>query len=670
MAQSLTHQLTVELRPDSGEMLVEDTITASEAVPRFEFVLNAGLEVEALDARLETLDRSSDGLRVAYRATPERDSATLTLRYQGRPQFAGVQTHGGMPQGELARNGVYLDAGSAWYPLFDATVGGMDLDVSVPDGWQSISVGARSERSGGQRWTTALPHDSLYLIAGPYQRFARKHGDIDLSVWLLGDDVALAERYLAVMGDYIDHYSRLIGPYPYRKFAVVENRYQTGFGMPSFTLLGSRVMRLPFIPFTSLPHEILHNWWGNGVWIDYRRGNWSEGLTAYLADHWMQARRGKGDQYRLKALQRYSNFAADGDDRPLRQFVSRHSDASQSIGYSKSLMLFHMLRDELGDAAFVAGLQRLWRDYRFRAIGFEQAVRALAGDNQVLADRAAALLDRKGAPRLALGETRVTADDSGYRLTFELRQAAPAFDLRVPIGIVVDGQKEAQLRHVRFDAPKQTFTITTTARPLRLDVDPGYDLLRYLDASEQPPALNRLFGGAAWLVLPRDATPADTAAWEQLAVQWRRRYPTLQQTWDDQVASVPGDADLLILGWDNALRPRYAEALARADQALTDDGAIVGDEPIQRDAHSLVLLNSDAAGRTIALLDSPTPAGIQALARKLPHYGSYGRLVFDATATRNLRKDSLTSDHSQLIRQLGEEPVAMRLPRRQVLGGS
>ena len=122
----------------------------------------------------------------------------------------------------------------------------------------------------------------------------------------------LAALYLDLMGGYIDHYSRLIGNYPYAKFAVVENRWQTGFGMPSFTLLGSRVLRLPFIPYTSLPHEILHNWWGNGVWIDYENGNWSEGLTAYLADHWMKERRGKGSQYRLKALQRYSNFAAEG----------------------------------------------------------------------------------------------------------------------------------------------------------------------------------------------------------------------------------------------------------------------------------------------------------------------------------------------------------------------
>ena len=37
--------------------------------------------------------------------------------------------------------------------------------------------------------------------------------------------------------------------------------------MPSFTLLGSQVIRFPFILTSSYPHEILHNWWGNAVFV-------------------------------------------------------------------------------------------------------------------------------------------------------------------------------------------------------------------------------------------------------------------------------------------------------------------------------------------------------------------------------------------------------------------
>lgn len=66
---------------------------------------------------------------------------------------------------------------------------------------------------------------------------------------------------------------------------VVASPLPTGFGMPKLTYLGADVLRLPFIRKTSLGHEILHNWWRNGVYVDYTRGNWSEGLTTFMADY-------------------------------------------------------------------------------------------------------------------------------------------------------------------------------------------------------------------------------------------------------------------------------------------------------------------------------------------------------------------------------------------------
>jgi aminopeptidase N len=113
-------------------------------------------------------------------------------------------------------------------------------------------------------------------------------------VLLREPDATLARPYLDATADYIRFYSQLIGPYPYAKFALVENFWETGYGMPSFTLLGSKVIRLPLILHSSYPHEILHNWWGNGVYVDTAGGNWSEGLTSYLADHLIREQQGRG----------------------------------------------------------------------------------------------------------------------------------------------------------------------------------------------------------------------------------------------------------------------------------------------------------------------------------------------------------------------------------------
>ena len=115
------------------------------------------------------------------------------------------------------------------------------------------------------------------------------------------------------------------------------------------------VIRFPFILTSSYPHEILHNWWGNSVFVDYPTGNWCEGLTAYMADHLMKEQAGQAAEYRRDTLKKYRDFVRDGRDFPLTEFRSRHSAATEAVGYGKTLMGFHMLRRQLGDEAFTGG---------------------------------------------------------------------------------------------------------------------------------------------------------------------------------------------------------------------------------------------------------------------------------------------------------------------------
>lgn len=113
--------------------------------------------------------------------------------------------------------------------------------------------------------------EEIHLITDRYHEFRGRWEDIDLQVFLRSKDPELAQRFIETAKLYIPFYQRLIGSYPFVKFAVVENSEQTGYGMPSFTLLGSQVIRFPFILHTSYPHEILHNWWGNGAFVKQKR---------------------------------------------------------------------------------------------------------------------------------------------------------------------------------------------------------------------------------------------------------------------------------------------------------------------------------------------------------------------------------------------------------------
>ena len=82
------------------------------------------------------------------------------------------------------------------------------------------------------------------------------------------------------------------------------------------------MLRLPFILATSLPHEVAHCWWGNGVLVDWARGNWCEGLTSYVADYLSRERESAeaGREYRFQALRNFAALAGGEEDFPLSRF--------------------------------------------------------------------------------------------------------------------------------------------------------------------------------------------------------------------------------------------------------------------------------------------------------------------------------------------------------------
>ena len=163
--------------------------------------------------------------------------------------------------------GVYLPGASGWYPLVGRALMTFKLTVAQPATWRVVSEGAGTSRDadGRARWASTDPVDQIHIVGGPLQLTTQAAGAVEAQVYLHENDDALSSKYLAATAQYLEMYRGLIGPYPYGKFALVENFWETGYGMPSFTLLGPQIIRFPFILTSSYPHEILHNWWGNSV---------------------------------------------------------------------------------------------------------------------------------------------------------------------------------------------------------------------------------------------------------------------------------------------------------------------------------------------------------------------------------------------------------------------
>ncbi len=682
------HDLDVTVDTAKKRIEVVDKMTLDVERTVVELMLHAGLSPSVDGAKVEVIALPPGGAVPSelVRATFAKPTRRLTLKYAGVIDHAPAQVateHQRSFQetpGTIASEGVYLAASSLWVARVVEGGPGRRLDELVtvkmrvkglPKGWKALTEG---DPAGDNAWISTTPSDDVHLIAGPFVETKERKRGVDVRIWLRAgpdgalpaDGAALAQRYIEVTGQYLGLYNDLIGPYPYGKFALVENFWETGYGMPSFTLLGPQVVRFPFILHTSWPHELLHNWWGNGVFVKPDTGNWSEGLTAYLADHLHAEHEGKGDEYRRTTLQKYQDFVSVDPslDFPLDTFGARFSSASEAVGYGKWLMVVHMLRRKLGDDAFARALKRFWKEHRFERATFDDvrtAMEAEAGaDAKWIAPFFDAWVKGTGAPRIVWRDVRAQGGRGARRVdvVLEQTQASESFPLDVPVVVTLEDGRVVS-SSVSFDGTSRTarVSVPVTAKALRVDIDPFVDTFRALLPGETAPSLSRALGAKKSLfVLPTLALPEERAAWTEFA---KSMCPTCRVVDDKSVDTLPTDGSIWILGYGNQLRGGAAAGVVRY-QARFDD---VGFLPPGSWTRERLKAERTEPGKTSLVLALPSPrhpahamvfvgahkhAAIPLLARKIPHYGKYGYLGFSGDAAENSLKGQWTPDTAPL----------------------
>ncbi len=565
---------------------------------------------------------SADSLTVTYRVRFDDPVPQDRVGIED-PSFGVTATI--MPQG------AFLSAKSNWHlqPIgansrFRVTVTGPPEFYGVTTG---LWVGLESSAAGAQTiWQTQRPQSALTLAAGYYQVEREALGETQLLVFTSAENATLALGYLESCREYLQLYQKLFGPYPYAKFAVVENFYPTGYGLPGWTLLGSSVIRLPFIRTTSLPHEIAHSWWGNAIEIDYASGNWGEGLATYVADYYLKELYAPAEalEYRRKILRDYATLIDVGDDLPLTAFRSRMSKRDQAVGYGKSAMVFHMLRNLIDDQAFWSGLQAAARDglgKRYAWSDLQRHFEAASGMDFTTFFRQ--WVGRAGAPQLQLTDVVVLLVETGWQVSGTIIQDEPLYDLAVPLRLETATRKYDQT--LGFAEHQSCFVFTVTDRPISLTVDPESVMFRKLYLAELPATVNNLRASRVPLVVVASGSEALLDASRDLlrGLQWHQA-PVMNE--DDYLTQRPTGRDLLVLGWPKSpeLRLELPAGFSVAEQQVT-----IGDK-LYSEAEDVLffVIAGHEESRVTGYFLPGSLAAARDTARRIPHYGRYSTLAF------------------------------------------
>ncbi|MBI1933083.1 MAG: M20/M25/M40 family metallo-hydrolase [Ignavibacteriales bacterium] len=631
-------------------------------------LLAKSVPAEDLGMDRDDIDKESE-LKINKYIISEFDmnsDLNFTVKYSGKIESSIEQSEENYQRGFsespgiISDLGVYLAGSTYWIPTIKDELLSFELSTELPKDWKTVSQGKRTLDKTENNihldvWDSPTPQEEIFLIAAKFNEYKYSAGSVDAFAFLRTPDEGLANKYLETTAQYLEMYRQLIGTFPYSKFALVENFWETGYGMPSFTLLGEKIIRFPFILHSSYPHELLHNYWGNSVYVDFNKGNWCEGLTAYMADHLIKEQRGQAEEYRRSTLQKFTDYVKTNNDFPLNTFISRHNAASEAIGYGKSSMVFHMLRNLVGDENFTKAFQVFNRNNKFKKASFDDiriSFEEVTGkDLKWFFDQ---WIGRTGAPQLSLENVKVEQFGNVYNLSFSIKQIQKedVYKITVPVAIIY--KDETKIENCELNDKNGKISLTLNAEPLKVFVDPQFDVFRILDPNEIPAALSTAFGAEKTLIILPSTNDKKLKVYQNFTAQWiKGNEEKFEIKNENEIDEIPSDKAVWILG-ENKFQSMLNNILNVFNSGITPDSIKFESKSHSKNNNSFIVSVNNPANinNAVVYLSIGNEKADSGLVRKLPHYGKYSYLTFEGDEPVNIDKGQWPVINSPLVKIL------------------
>jgi tetratricopeptide (TPR) repeat protein len=265
-------------------------------------------------------------------------------------------------------------------------------------------------------------------------------------------------------------------------FGALESSHLNVVEVPDETLPAVWAPELAAIPGSQvgdksgvrlLANTIAHQWWGSEVSPRTLNDAWiTNGMTRYGELMFVEDENGRNALN--AAIQDVSAGALAYDTIPLSSAsrLSPFSHEFQSMTLEKGAMIFHMLRGEMGEKAFLATLKGALNQYAdgtIRASDFEKV--AEAGSQQPLSAFFAQWVDGTGAPQFTnkYAVYRL-GNNKGFRTMGEIGQDLDLFRMPVELSIETDGKTET--KKIEIAGAGTQFVVDTFGRPRRISIDP------------------------------------------------------------------------------------------------------------------------------------------------------------------------------------------------------
>ena len=224
--------LRVQLNPD---LEIEEIVLSNGPLPFWEEDLpSAGNKQDAF-GWTRTID-----IHLPEPSSPS-DETSVRIAYRGRIQDAPTASPGlrfvrpDRTLGYIGEEGVYLTSETSWYPHVRGSFATFRVTAIVPAGWRAVTHGrevsfTEGETTATSEWNVRARTEALTLAANRFVKRASQWNGIEVATYAFPEDAHVADQYVEATTRYLEWYTKLLGPYPFPKFAVVENFFPAASG--------------------------------------------------------------------------------------------------------------------------------------------------------------------------------------------------------------------------------------------------------------------------------------------------------------------------------------------------------------------------------------------------------------------------------------------------------
>ena len=290
-------------------------------------------------------------------------------------------------QGETEHN-------SRWFPTIDKPNEQITHQVSmtVDDNFVTLSNGTLTESKSygdGTRkdtWRMDQPHAPyLVMIAvGEFAVVKEEHNGLLLEYYVEPEYEPYAKQIFEHTPEMIDYFSSILDyPYPWDKYSQIITRDYVSGAMENTTavIFGDFIQKTDrelidddndFI----VAHELFHHWFGDLVTCEsWANLTLQEGFANYSEHLWQEYKYGidAAGYQRRNELQGYLQSILQTGMHPLIHYgYGDKEEMFDGHSYNKGGLVLHMLRHQLGDEAFYAGLNKYLTDHKHTAVEVDE----------------------------------------------------------------------------------------------------------------------------------------------------------------------------------------------------------------------------------------------------------------------------------------------------------